>query len=171
MVLSTLRQNPHGIRGRNMVLANSRQSLRGIFVTFGVKTRAFLLVIGSLFVAVGANAAPYRVLGQPTLAGTTLASRCPSATAQFSFRNAGGFNMYGPSGVVVDPRGRIYVTDFGGRRVLTWPNVNALQICQNAESVIGTNDLSGPEAVAIDFRSQTAPVFVADTLNHTVKVY
>lgn len=74
-------------------------------------------------------------------------------------------------GIAVEPHGRMYVTDFGGRRVLTWPNVNALQTCQPAESVIGANDLSGPEAVAIDFRQRTPTIFVADTLNHTVRVY
>jgi DNA-binding beta-propeller fold protein YncE len=154
-----------------MLTSTLRPSLRGIFIVRGVKVLTFLLIVSSLLVAAQATAAPYRVLGQPTLASTTLASRCASANARFSFSTAGGFNMYGPSGIAVDPRGRIYVTDFGGRRVLTWPNANALQTCQMAESVIGANDLSGPEAVAIDFRSRTATVFVADTLNHTVKAY
>lgn len=134
------------------------------------KIWAAILALYSLLLAAPTTAAPgYRVMGQPTLVDTTLASRCTNANARFNFSDAGGFNMYGPSGIAVDPRGRIYVTDFGGRRVLTWPNVDALKSCKPADGVIGDGDLSGPEAVAIDARSNT--VFVADTLSHTVKGY
>jgi DNA-binding beta-propeller fold protein YncE len=124
----------------------------------------FLFAIGA------AHAAPaYRVLGQPNLAGVTLASRCPAANARFNFSNAGGFAMFGPSGIAVDPRGRVYVTDYGGKRVLTWPNFAALQSCSSADGVIGAGDLAGPEAVTFDPR--LGLVFVADTLSHTVKGY
>src|SRR5262245_6190505 len=116
-----------------------------------------------------AAAPDYRVLGQPNLAGTTLASRCPGANAQFNFFNNGGFEMHGPSGIAIDPRGRVFVTDFGGRRVLTWPDFEALQSCSAADAVIGAGELEGPESVAIDPRSGL--VFVADTLSHTVKAY
>jgi mannan endo-1,4-beta-mannosidase len=121
-----------------------------------------------LGVAIGsAGAQPsYRVLAQPNLAGTTLASRCPGVNARFSFSNP---DMHGPAGIAVDPRGRLFVTDFGGRRVLTWPNFDALQPCSAADAVIGAGDLVGPEAVAVDPRSGLA--FVADTLSHTVKIY
>ncbi len=125
-----------------------------------------LLTFYCLTSAVPAGAAPaYGVLGQPTLADTTFASRCPDLNAQFNIQDNGG-----PSGIAIDPRDeRIYVTDYGGGRVLTWPNADALQACQAADEVIGAGDLFGPEAVAIDVPSNT--VFIADTLSHTVKGY
>ena len=127
-----------------------------------------IFMLGSLFSAAVAQVAPgYRVLGQPTLLDTTLDSRCLDARAQFNLSNAG--DMYGPAGIAIDPRGRLYVTDFGGQRVLTWPNADALKRCQSADGVIGAGELFGPEAVAIDPGSET--VFIADTLSHTVKGY
>ena len=129
-----------------------------------------ICILCSLLSAAVADAAPgYRVLGQPTLLDTTFDSRCLNAGAQFNFSDAGDFDMYGPSGIAVDPRGRLYVTDFGGQRVLTWPDVDALKRCQSADGVIGAGELFGPEAVAIDPGSET--VFIADTLSHTVKGY
>ncbi len=117
-----------------------------------------------------AFAAPgYRTLGQPSLADTTLASRCPGANARFNQSNDGGFEMNGPAGVAVDPRGRLFVTDFGGKRVLTWPDATSLANCEAADGVIGAGELAGPEAVAID--AATGSVFVADTLSHTVVGY
>jgi mannan endo-1,4-beta-mannosidase len=110
------------------------------------------------------------VLGQPTLSSTTLASRCANADARFNFRWDPGFGeMFGPSGIAVDAGDRLYVTDYGGQRVLTWPNFEALEACLPADGVIGAGDLSGPEAVVVDAGSGT--VFVADTLSHTVKGY
>jgi DNA-binding beta-propeller fold protein YncE len=134
--------------------------------------RAAVSALGALVLLATASdaAAPdYRVLGQPNLASTTLASRCPGANARFNFSDAGGFAMYGPSGIAVDPRGRLYVTDFGGKRVLTWPDFEALASCSPADGVIGAGNLAGPESVAVDPRSGL--VFVADTLSHTVKGY
>jgi len=110
----------------------------------------------------------YRVLGQPTLADTSLESRCPAANARFGGMGTSG-DMFGPSGIAVDMHGRLYVTDYGGQRVLTWLNVDSLAACQAADGVIGVSELSGPEAVAIDPDSRT--VFVADTLSHTVRGY
>jgi mannan endo-1,4-beta-mannosidase len=127
------------------------------------------MALCSLLLPVLTHAVDYRVLGQPTLADTTLASRCRNVDARFNFSTTDGFDMYGPSGITVDPRGRLYVTDFGGRRVLTWPDVDALQSCQAADGVIGAGVLSGPEAVAI--HAQSGMVFVADTLSHTVQGY
>jgi mannan endo-1,4-beta-mannosidase len=116
------------------------------------------------------NAAPdYRLLGQPNLASTTLATRCADARARFNFDGAGGFKMYGPSGIAIDPRGRLFVTDYGGKRVLTWPDVDSLTVCAAADDVIGAGELAGPESVAVDTR--TGAVFVADTLSHTIKGY
>jgi mannan endo-1,4-beta-mannosidase len=133
-------------------------------------TAALLLASVSSISANAVDAAPtYRVIGQPNLAGTTLASRCAGVNARFNFRNDGGFAMYGPSGIAIDPRGRIFITDFGGRRVLTWPNFDALAACASADAVIGAGQLSGPEAVAFD--PQSGALFVADTLSHTVKGY
>ena len=129
----------------------------------------FLLAI-SLAMSAAAQAAPgFRALGQPDLAGTTLASRCANANARFNFSNAFGFDQHGPSGIAIDPRGRLFVTDFGGNRVLTWPNFEALSSCLPADAVIGAGDLTGPEAAAYDVRSGT--LFVANTLNHTVIGY
>jgi hypothetical protein len=110
----------------------------------------------------------YRVLGQPTVADTLLASRCPGADARFGGSGTVA-DMFGPSGVAVDSNGRLYATDYGGQRALTWPDVDVLATCQAADGVIGAGELFGPEAVAVDPDSGT--VFVADTLSHTVKGY
>lgn len=131
--------------------------------------RALAAAVLAALVAWPVHAAAPTPLGQPTLSGTTLASRCPDAKARFNFANDGGFDMYGPAGIAIDPRGRVFMTDFGGRRVLTWPNVTLLTSCKPAEAVIGAGALSGPEAVAVDTR--TGDVFVADTLSHTVVGY
>jgi DNA-binding beta-propeller fold protein YncE len=117
----------------------------------------------------GFAAAAYRTLGQPDLASDTLATRCANADARFTFSNAGGFDMHGPSGITADPRGRLYVTDYGGNRVLTWPNMSSLTSCQPADAVIGAAELNGPESVAFDPRNGT--LFVASTLSHTVIGY
>jgi mannan endo-1,4-beta-mannosidase len=145
-----------------------------------VRVRAYLIAVHVLFVlagsmlieggpAVAAAAPPYRVLGQPDLASTTLATRCPGANARFNFKNDGGFQMFGPSGIAIDPRGRVFATDYGGRRVLTWPDFDALARCSAADAVIGAGELAGPESVAVDPHSGL--LFVADTLSHTVKGY
>src|SRR5215475_789944 len=110
----------------------------------------------------------YRVLGQPTLADMSLDARCPDPNARFSFSDANG-GMFGPSGIAVDLTGRLYVTDYGGQRVLTWADVDGLSGCQAADGVIGLGELSGPEAVTVD--PESGIVFVADTLSHTVKGY
>ena len=115
-----------------------------------------------------ADTVSYRVLGQPTLADTVLTSRCPDPNARFMFSDANG-GMFGPSGIAIDWSGRLYVTDYGGRRVLTWADVDNLADCQSADGVIGIGELYGPEAIAVDPASGT--VFVADTLSHTVKGY
>lgn len=137
--------------------------LGGVFGNQPVRIDTVTAVLKIKDADIASNTA-YDVLGQPTLADTTLASRCPNLNAQFNFKDNGG-----PSGIAIDPRGRIYVTDYGGQRVLTWPNASALQACQSADEVIGAGDLFGPEAVTIDVPSGT--VFVADTLSHTVKGY
>lgn len=129
-----------------------------------------VLTLAAGFGLSGALAAPgYTLLGQPTVADGTLASRCADVDARFNFANDGGFEMHGPAGLAIDPRGRIWVTDFGGRRVLSWPDATVLQSCEPADTVIGSGELAGPEAVAFDPRS--ALLFVADTLDHTVKGY
>lgn len=138
-------------------------------------TRSLIaLVIAAAFVAIhGPASAPapasaataYRTLGQPTLQGGSLASRCTDPNARFNFLNDGGFEMHGPSGIAIDSRGRLFVTDFGGVRVMMWPNVDALGACDPA-TIIGAGNLVGPEAVVFDEKSKT--LFVADTLNHVV---
>ena len=117
-----------------------------------------------------ASAAPkYRTLGQPDLASISLDSRCADPNARFSFSNAGGFEQHGPSGIAIDPGGRLFVTDYAGNRVLTWPDFETLASCQPADAVIGAGELTGPEAIAID--AKTGDVFVANTLDHTVIGY
>jgi len=110
-------------------------------------------------------------MGQPALADTAFASRCADVNARFggNVDHSQDWGMSGPSGIAIDPRGRLYVTDYGGQRVLTWPNFEALTSCKPADGVIGAGELSGPESVAIDVRTGT--VFVSDTLSHTVKGY
>ena len=66
--------------------------------------------------------------GPATLADDTLARGCPNRTrastsATTASRCTGGVRHRGR------PERRLFVTDFGGRRVLTWPNVNALTPC------------------------------------------
>lgn len=132
-------------------------------VRFLVGLVVFALVTGT------ASAAPaVRTIGQPTIDDTTLATRCPSPNARFGFRDNGGFEMFGPAGIAMDPRGRLFVTDFAGGRVLSWPDIDAVAACTPGE-VIGAGDLAGPESVAVDPNSET--VFIADTLDHTVKGY
>lgn len=115
------------------------------------------------------SAAPaYRVLGQPALADETLASRCADANARFTFKQDPDFgDLKGPSGIATDHLGRLFVTDFGGGRVLMWASFEALNACQSATVV--ASGLRGPEAVVFDAASST--LFVADTLTHTVVGY
>ncbi|MGE0825700.1 MAG: glycosyl hydrolase [Candidatus Binatia bacterium] len=153
-----------------MLTFAARKIRHHALTTLTVKTCAVAFALCSFLPTMAATAdVEYRVLGQPTLATTAFGSRCADPNARFNFSTAGGFDMYGSSGIAIDPRGRIYVTDFGGQRVLTWPDVDALESCQPADGVIGVGELAGPEAVAIDTSSET--VFIADTLSHTVKGY
>lgn len=133
-------------------------------------SRIVLALAAGLLAAGIASAAPgFRTLGQPDLASTTLASRCANPDARFNFISDGVFDRHGPSGIAIDPRGRLFVTDFAGNRVLSWPDFQSLSACQPADVVIGAADLDGPEAVAID--AKTGALFVASTLNHTVIGY
>lgn len=146
----------------------------GIAFSQRMKVRALvvILAVGALLSAAAqpaVSAPAYKTLGQPTTSDKSLGSRCPGANARFNFSNDGGFEMYGPAGIAVDPSGRIFVTDFGGKRVLTWPDATSLANCEAADGVIGAGQLAGPEAVAID--TATGAVFVADTLSHTVIGY
>jgi mannan endo-1,4-beta-mannosidase len=123
-----------------------------------------------------ADAATYSVIGQPSLSGATLGSRCPSANARFNQNAFGGnpangdFATEGPTGIAIGSSGRLYVVDDGGHRVLSWPNADAMTSCQPADQVIGGGDgvMSGPEAITVD---GTGKVYVADTLNHTVDIF
>lgn len=129
-----------------------------------------ILVASHLAAADAGVAAPkYRVIGQPDLQGQTLGSRCSASRARFNFTDDGGFDMHGPAGIASDPSGLLFVTDFGGRRVLGWSDFDSLGKCAQASELIGVGDLEGPESVAYDPQSET--VFVADTLSHTVKGY
>ncbi|MBI4909995.1 MAG: hypothetical protein HY820_40625 [Acidobacteria bacterium] len=122
----------------------------------------------SILVFAGAAGSQPLVIGQMYPTGTALSSRCPGKDTRFSYSNTGD-EMHGPTGIAIDPHGRLFVADYAGRRVLTWSNVDRLQACQTADAVIGEGRLAGPEAVAYDAR--TGAVFVADTLDHTVKGY
>src|SRR5687767_1534486 len=104
--------------------------LLGLTVILG----ALALVLSHLGPGQQALAAPdYRLLGQPELFETAQATRCPDPNARFNFLQEGDFEMHGPSGIAIDSRGRLFVTDFGGKRVLTWPNVETLTACQAAD--------------------------------------
>lgn len=128
-----------------------------------------LLALCGVLIHRPVSAAPgYRVLGQPTLAGKTLDSRCADANAKFNFKNDPDFGgLKGPSGIATDHLGRLFVTDFGGGRVLMWASFEALNACQSATVV--ASGLRGPEAVVFDPTSSL--LFVADTLTHTVAGY
>jgi beta-mannanase len=109
----------------------------------------------------------YSVLGQPALTDTTLATRCAGADAHFSYSDEFG-EQYGPSGIVVAPDGRLFVTDYGGHRVLSWPSADALGACEPADMVIGAKSLDGPEALALD---PAGNLYVADTVSQTVQIF
>jgi hypothetical protein len=124
---------------RQRFLTNSGQNQ----LSYG---KRFLPLIGLL--AFSATAHGQNVLGQPTMNSTSYVSRCASPYASFTFNiNNGG--MYGPSGIAVDPRGRLFVTDYGGQRVLTWPDFESLTNCQAADAVIGAGEMIGPESVTV----------------------
>lgn len=141
----------------------------------GAVARTILAVVTALALIPAALAGPapspasagagYRTLGQPALGDESLASRCSDPNARFNFLDDGGFEMHGPSGITVDAKGRLFVTDFGGLRVMMWPKVDGLASCAPA-TIIGAGNLVGPEAVVFDEKSRT--LFVADTLNHVV---
>src|ERR1051325_7365154 len=126
-------------------------------------------IVGTPVIPGAVTGALYTVLGQPTISDTRLETRCPNPNATFNYMPSDTDPMYGPSGIAVDPRGRLYITDYAGHRVLSWPDSDALTNCLGADVVIDAAGLTGPEAVAIDPRSET--VFVADTLSHTVVGY
>ena len=111
-----------------------------------------------------ALAVDYRVLGQPTLTSEAFSSRCTGTNQRFGGLLGGG---KGPAGITVDADGRLFATDFGGKRVLMWATVDALASCQGATVV--ASSLGGPEAVVFDPSSKI--LFVADTLRHVVIGY
>src|SRR5690349_8204948 len=92
-------------------------------------------VIGTPVIPGGVTGALNIVLGQPAMSDTTLATRCANPNATFNYSPNNG-TMYGPSGIAVDPRGRVYITDYAGHRVLTWPDSDALATCMAADAVI-----------------------------------
>ncbi|HKY92536.1 MAG TPA: glycosyl hydrolase [Nevskiaceae bacterium] len=116
----------------------------------------------------GAAAPTYAVIGQPDLASTSLATRCADANARFHQAVDGGFEMKGPAAVAVDHTSRLFVADYGGRRVLVF-DLDDLGVCPVATGVIGAGELAGPESLAWD--AQTGTLFVADTLDQTVAGY
>ena len=135
-----------------------------------MKPSHFLLGLSLIVSSTPLLAANYRVLGQPDLASASLATRCANGNAQFN-KNPDFNWAHGPSGVLVTTEGRLFVTDFGGNRVLSWPSVDALNACDPADAVIQAHigfGLNGPEALAYDPESKT--LFIADTLNHVVDV-
>ena len=114
-----------------------------------------------------------RVLGQ---AGFTT-----SAANNNSGRIAG---LDTPYGALVDPHtGRLWVSDTGNNRVLSWPNAPAFSNGQAPDIVLGQPDfsshgintnglsassLAGPIGLAVD---QTGDLYVADSFNNRVLRY
>ena len=103
-------------------------------------------VIGTPTMPGGSTGALYTVLGQPTTGDTTTGSRCGSSNANFNYNP--NSDDAGPAGIAIDPRGRFYVTDYAGHRVLSWPDSDGLVPCLGADAVIDAAGLIGPEAVA-----------------------
>lgn len=130
-----------------------------------------LLAFGAILLAAGTveAATKFRTLGQPDLASITRGTRCADRNARFNFFSDGVVSQYGPSGIAIDAGGRLFVTDYAGNRVLSWPDFESLGACQPADFVIGVGELRGPEAVAID--AKTGSLFVASTLDHVVIGY
>ncbi|MCW2498223.1 glycosyl hydrolase [Jatrophihabitans sp.] len=132
------------------------------------------LLAGSAVVGIAAATATtpavsFTTLGQQTLDGTSLETRCASDSARFNSHDfGGGFATDGPTGIAIAASGRIFVADDGGQRVLSWKNADALTTCQAADIVIGAGELEGPEAVTVD---GAGTLYVADTLDHTVKIF
>ncbi|HEX3152412.1 MAG TPA: NHL repeat-containing protein [Gemmataceae bacterium] len=94
-----------------------------------------------------------------------MATRCAAADAQFTGIPGGNA---GPAGITIDARGRLFVTDHAGLRVLSWPDAAVVgdSACQKADELI-PDLFGGPEAVVFDEINST--LFIADTGDHTVK--
>jgi hypothetical protein len=95
--------------------------------------------------------------------------------------NPGPSGFDGPSAVVVDAQGRLYIADSGNNRVLGWRDVTSLQNGTPADLVIGQPDLQsigsptvGPDSlqspggIAVDTAGN---LYVADTGNNRVLEY
>lgn len=145
--------------------------LGGAAVVLAGLTVPGLTPAASAGAAAPADAATYSVIGQPSLAGASLASRCGTPNARFNTQDfGGGFSTDGPTGIAIGSTGRLYVVDDGGHRVLSWPDADAMTACEPADEVIGGGSgvMVGPEALTVD---GTGTVYVADTLNHTVDIF
>jgi CSLREA domain-containing protein len=142
-------------------------------------TRTILFVFALALSLFGAVQPSVRAAPPPVIAADQLLGQ-----VDFTFKapnrggppTAGGLNL--PLGVAIHASsGRLYVADALNYRVLSWPDVSALAIGQDADLVIGqpnftsaTSGLSAsklhqPSDVAVD---KAGNLYVADTLNNRV---
>jgi DNA-binding beta-propeller fold protein YncE len=74
--------------------------------------------------------------------------------------------LYGPRGVAVDPRGRVWVTDSGNHRIVLYDR-ELSQILVFGKRGAAAGEFSGPVGIAAD---HTGKVYVADTGNRRIQV-
>lgn len=136
--------------------------MRPTFRTSMCVLTAAVTVIGTVLLGHAAGAtieagATVSVLGQPDLNSISAATRCTGGAAQFR-----------PTGVAIGPGGRLFVADFLGQRVLSWPNADALSTCQAADLVIGAGSLHTPGALTV---GSDGTLYVSDANDQTVKIF
>ena len=113
--------------------------------------------------------------------GDSILGQAGYTTDNGAFAKMGASTLFGPSGVVVDDSGRVFVADSENGRVLSWSSSNAWQDGQGADLVIGepdftsrsldyspVNSLAVPVGLALDADGN---LYVADGQWNRVQIY
>ncbi len=136
---------------------------------------------GKVFVVDRSN---HRILRWASETALNSGSEAEAVFGQSDFTsNSSGLNaakLNNPIGIHIDLEGRLWVGDFGNRRVLRFDNASALATGAEADAVLGQPDfttnssgntavkLGGPVGVYVD---HTGTVWVSDWSNHRVVFY
>jgi sugar lactone lactonase YvrE len=75
--------------------------------------------------------------------------------------------MWGPRGVAVDPKGRVFVSDTGNKRILVY-DADGNYITKIGNEGMGIGQFEEPVGLAID---QQNNLYVADTWNQRIQVF
>lgn len=138
-------------------------------------------VTGKVFVADRANHRVLRWASDEAL-NTGAAAEAVLGQADFTTSTSGlnEMKMNNPIGLHIDLEGRLWVGDFGNRRVLRFDNASQLSSSSPANGVLGQPDfttnsagntavkLGGPVGVYVDY---TGTLWVTDWSNHRVVFY